>query len=75
MMSINVQKLRGKMAEKGYNITSLSEALGIDRNTLSAYFKAPEKVPYSVLANMAAILFDSTEEATSVLFAMGLRKT
>ena len=72
MVSIDVQKVRGKMAENGYTITSLSACLGIDRNTLSSYLKNPGKMPYSVVADLAALLCDTTEEANSIFFAKKL---
>lgn len=56
MVSIDVHKVRGKMAENGYTITSLSACLGIDRNTLSSYLKNPRKMPYSVVADLAGAL-------------------
>ena len=75
MVSIDVHKVRGKMAENGYTITSLSACLGIDRNTLSSYLKNPRKMPYSVVADLAALLCDTTEEANSIFFADNLRNT
>ncbi len=74
-MRVDTQKLRGKMAERGYTITALSKDVGVDRNTLSGYLKNPEKFTYGVLIKIAHILFDSKEEAVSVFFADDLRKT
>lgn len=75
MVHVDVPKIRGKMAEKGLNITSLSEMLGINRNTLSSYLDAPGKMPYDVVSKMASILCDSAEDAVSIFFARDLRKT
>lgn len=75
MVSIDIPKVRGKMAERGYTITSLSEILGINRNTLSTYLEKPEKMPYSVVSDMAVILCETTDEAASIFFAPNLRKT
>lgn len=44
-MAIN--KLKGKMAEKGYSQRSLAAALGISKNTLNA--KVNGKVPFNTL--------------------------
>lgn len=74
-VSIDVPKVRGKMAERGYTITSLSKRLGISRNTLSAYFETPGKTPYCVVSDMAVALCDSADEAVSIFFAADLRKT
>lgn len=38
-MYVNVAKLRGIMMEKGYTQESLSQAMGIDRSTLSRKFR------------------------------------
>lgn len=75
MVSIDIPKVRGKMAERGYTITSLSEILGINRNTLSTYLEKPEKMAYSVVSDMAVILCETTDEAASIFFAPNLRKT
>ena len=75
MARIDVPKVKGKMAERGYTITSLAEILGIDRNTLASYLKTPEKTPYAVVSDMAGLLCDSAEEASSIFFAMDLRNT
>lgn len=75
MVSIDVAKVKGKMGERGYTITSLSKRLGINRNTLSAYFDNPQKTPYHVLSSMAELLCDNAEEAKSIFFASNLRKT
>lgn len=74
-VSIDIPRVRGKMAERGYTITSLSNRLGISRNTLSAYFDNPWKIPYSIVSDMAVVLCDSADEAVSIFFATDLRKT
>lgn len=73
MVHVDVPKVRGKMAERGFNITSVSEKLGISRNTFSAYLETPGKMPYSVISDLAAILCDTTEEAKNIFFADDLR--
>lgn len=75
MVHIDVPKVLGKMAERGFTRTSLAERLGINRNTLSSYLETPEKTPYSVVSDMASILCDTTEEANSIFFAHDLRQT
>lgn len=66
MVSIDVPKVHGKMAEHGYTITSLSDRLGISRNTLSLYFENPGKTPYSVISDMAVALCETADEAASI---------
>lgn len=75
MTGIDVPKVRGKMAERGFDITSLSAELGISRNTLAGYFKHPGKTPYNVVAKMADVLCDDSAEATRIFFATNLRNT
>ena len=66
MVRVDVPKVKGKMAERGYTITSMAKALKISRSTLSSYLECPEKITYSVIASMADMLCDSTDEAGSI---------
>lgn len=75
MVQVNVQKIKGKMAEKGFTMTALAKELGINRNTLAAYFENPEKTPYAVMSRMADVLCDTTAEASSIFFEPNLRET
>lgn len=75
IVCVDVPKVRGKMAERGYTVTSMSGRLGIDRNTLAAYLKRPDKMPYKVISDMADVLCDTTDEAASIFFAPDLRRT
>lgn len=73
MIRVDVPKLRGKMAEKGFTITSISERINVNRNTFSGYLEQPEKMPYSVIADLALILCDNYDEACRIFFALDLR--
>ena len=75
MARIDIPKVKGKMAERGFTITSLSAKLGISRNTLSSYLDAPEKIPYYIVAAMADALCETPAEACSIFFASNLRAT
>lgn len=68
MFTVNVNKLKGKIYEKGYNKTTLSKKLEIDRNTLSGYLKNPQKMPYDIIDKMASVLCDSKDEASVIFF-------
>jgi len=70
---INVCKLRGKMTEKGYTITSMSKALHISRSTMSGYLKNPDKIPYGIILEMADMLCENTDEAKEIFFSCNLR--
>ena len=73
MVHVDVPKVRGKMAERDYSITSLAKELGITRGTLSNYLEDPQKIPYFIIRAMAEILCDTPEEASSIFFAPDLR--
>lgn len=73
MSKINVCKLRGKMAEKGYTITSMAKALHISRSTMSGYLKKPDKIPYGIILEMADMLCENTDEAKEIFFSCNLR--
>lgn len=72
---VDIPKVRGKMAECGFNLTSMSNRLGINRNTLSAYLDTPSKMPYGIISDMASVLCETVEEATAIFFAPDLRNT
>lgn len=73
MTHVNTAKLLGKMTERGYNKTTLSKELNIDRNTFAAYMNAPEKMPYGIISALAEILCDDTSEAATIFFEDDLR--
>ena len=73
-MEMNIPKLRGKMAEKGFNITTLSREIGVNRNTLSEYFDHPDRVPYKVIVKLSKLLCDNKDEVVAIFFANNLRK-
>lgn len=75
MVHVDVPRVKGKMAERGFSVTSLANALGVSRNTLSKYLDCPNKIPYSVISNMATLLCDTPEEASCIFFATNLRNT
>lgn len=72
MLTVDVKRVRGKMAECGFTKTSMSSACGITRNTLANYLLHPEKMPFWLIDRMAELLCDSPEEAVSIFFAAKL---
>ena len=68
MFTVNVNKLNGKIHERGFNKSSFSKERGIDRNTLSSYLNNPKKIPYDVIDKMASILCVSEDEASEIFF-------
>lgn len=73
MYHVDVAKVRGKMAEKGFTITSFAERIGVNRNTMAAYLRDPSGIPYDVLDMMADSLCDTLDEAVPIFFAPDLR--
>lgn len=68
-MSVNIQKLRGKMIEKGFTQEKLSNKLGINKSTLNRKLKAGGS---SLLINevhlIAKELELSEQECTDIFF-------
>ncbi len=66
--------LRGRMAELGYNITTLASAVGVTRATMSAFFggAAPS---YKTMRMMQRVLMLSAAEAGDIFFSASLRTT
>lgn len=72
---MDVQKIKGKMAERNYSITSFAQALGISRNTLSLYLHSPGKTPFEIVSKMAELLCSGPDEAVQIFFASYFRGT
>lgn len=72
MFYVDVQKVKGRMAEKGYTSSSFAEEIGVSRNTLATYLANPSRIPYGVLKRIAEALFDNVVEARDILFAQKL---
>lgn len=75
MYKVDVPRVRGKMAERGYSITSLAQELGVSRNTLSSYLSNPSSIPYNKLSKLAELICDDSCEAASIFFKQSLRFT
>lgn len=74
MYYVDVAKVRGKMAENGYTITSLAKDLGVSRSTLSAYLNNTKRMPYDIVSHMAELICADCDEAINIFFAQNLRK-
>lgn len=72
MYSVNIPRVKGKMAERGYNITTLAHELGISRNTLSSYLSNPATMPYDKMSRIAELLCDDASEAANIFFCIKL---
>lgn len=67
MFYLNTQMLKGRIVEKGYNLTTFAKAIGISRSALHDYMKDPSKIPYGVLLAMAETLCKYRGDALNIL--------
>lgn len=74
MFQINIGRVKGKIAEKGYNIGTLASVLGVDRNTVAKYMKNPEEMKYRTIVQLAECLCDDYDEAISIFFTKKVTK-
>lgn len=65
-MLVDVNRLRGKIAENGMNISRISEKLNINRNTFASYLARPGAMPYDIISKLISVLRLSQSEATSI---------
>lgn len=68
MYIVNVEKLVGRIAEKGYTKSSFAKEIGIGRDTLRSYLKDYKKIPYEILSKMASVLECNENEAMIIFF-------
>lgn len=66
---MNVQKLKGKMVEKGMNVNRLAEQLNLDRSSLYRKFGNFERLTIGEASQIKEILELTNEEATDIFFA------
>lgn len=68
-MTVDTNRLIGKMYEKGYNKSSFADELNISRETLRKYINKPHTIPYSIIERAIVILKLDSEEAKDIFFA------
>ena len=72
--SVNRPKLRGLIAEKGYNLTTLARACGHSRDCLSLVMRG-KSPSYRVMKDLADALDMTPEQAGTIFFDPNLRDT
>ena len=72
MFQASESKIRGKMAENGYTITSLAHKMHISRATMSKYLSFPGKMPVEKFMEMTSILFNESGELTDIFLPKNL---
>lgn len=65
---MNVSKLKTKMAEKGVNVETLAERIGIDRSTLYRKLNAEVRTTVGEAVKIKNELGMTDEEARSIFF-------
>lgn len=68
MTIVDGNLLKAKIVENGYNISTIAEAIGVDRNTISNIINGNSKPSYSVMNSLYHELRLSSEEATRIFF-------
>jgi len=63
---MNINKLRGKIVEKGMNIESLAVEIGCDKSTLYRAIKNPEKITIGMALKIKVALDMTNQEAHEI---------
>lgn len=72
---VNTNLLLSKMALRGYTKTSLAEAVGISRSTVTNIFNRNITIDNTLVAKIYDTLELTPEEATEIFFKPNLRIT
>lgn len=65
---MNIQKLKGKIVEKGMNVEALASAIGVDRATMYRKLNAGEKINIGEANRIKDALDLSIEDAMEIFF-------
>ena len=65
---MNIQKLKGKITERGLNVESLAAEIGIDKSTLYRKLNAGEKFTIGDAQKIKESLALTDEEANDIFF-------
>lgn len=74
MYEIDIAAIKGLMGEKGISNSALAQQIGVNRNTLRAYFKEPHKMPYDVMIKIVTALDIPGEKVKNIFFKEKLAK-
>ena len=66
---MNVNKLKGKIAEKGLSVEKLAQQIGVDRSSLYRKLNNAEKITIGEASRMKDVLEMTPEEATLIFLA------
>lgn len=65
---MNIPKLKGKIVERGINVETLAERIGIDRSTLYRKMDAGERFTVAEAIKIKDVLDLTNDEAMSIFF-------
>lgn len=68
-MEVNVNKLKGKIVEKGMNVETVAERIGVDRSSLYRKLNNFEKITIGEARKLKDVLELSDAEASAIFFA------
>lgn len=63
---MNLNKLKAKLVEKGMNVETLAELIGVNRSSMYRKFNSFEKITIGEAVKMQTALDLSSEEATEI---------
>ena len=66
---MNVNKLKGKIAEKGLNVEKLAQLIGTERSSLYRKLNNAEKITIGEAMRMKDVLGMTPEEATLIFLS------
>lgn len=66
---MELQKLKGKIVEKGMNVETVAERIGVDRSSLYRKLNNFEKITIGEAVKMKAVLELSDAEAADIFLA------
>ncbi len=66
---MNINKLKGKIVERGMNVENLADAIGINRSSLYRKLNNGEKITVGEAVRMKDALKMSNEEACEIFLA------
>ncbi len=66
---MNVNKLKGKIAEKGLSVEKLAQQIGVDRSSLYRKLNNAEKITIGEASKIKDVLEMTPEEATIIFLA------
>lgn len=66
---MDVNKLKGKIVEKGMNVETVAERIGVDRSSLYRKLNNFEKITIGEANKLKEVLALSDEDANTIFFA------